>query len=128
MQKRNKTTMPQGQATRPQGHKATRPQGHKATRQQGNKATRQQGNKATRQQCHKAMEAMEFEIPRTTNKKLDVVVVVGVVVVVAVAVAGVVVVVVVCMYVEWNSHSTSHSTFMSNGTSMLGPLIDRIIL
>ncbi len=71
------------------------------------------------------MEAMEFEIPRTTNKKLDVVVV-GVVVVVAVAVAGVVVV--VYMYVEWNSHSTSHSTFMSNGTSMLGPLIDRIIL
>ncbi len=69
---------------------------------------------------------MEFEIPRTTNKKLDVVVV-GVVVVVAVAVAGVVVVV-VYMYVEWNSHSTSHSTFMSNGTSMLGPLIDRIIL
>jgi hypothetical protein len=71
------------------------------------------------------MEAMESEIPRTTNKKLDVVVV-GVVVV-AVAVAGVVVVV-VYMYVEWNSHSTSHSTFMSNGTSMLGPLIDRIIL
>ncbi len=68
---------------------------------------------------------MESEIPRTTNKKLDVVVV-GVVVV-AVAVAGVVVVV-VYMYVEWNSHSTSHSTFMSNGTSMLGPLIDRIIL
>ncbi len=71
---------------------------------------------------------MESEIPRTTNKKLDVVVV-GVVVVVAVAVAGVVVVVVVVyIYVEWNSHSTSHSTFMSNGTSMLGPLIDRIIL